>query len=198
MSDPLKIVSAENQSRADITRLGYIGRRPGAEKRDADSWFTPDLYLDSVRAVLGSIDLDPFSSEVANRTVKAAHIFTLEKSAFDHPWNVCDNVRVFMNPPYSMGACGRAVNRFIDEYHSHHVAEGIVLVNNATDTKWFHALIKYCDAVAFTDHRISFWNDDRKDASGNTRGQAFFYFGPNAGKFIETFEKHGSVLKPAK
>lgn len=198
-SVPPKIVVLPGSNRANAARLGYVGRKPASEKpRDADSWFTPPEYLDSVRLVMGGIDLDPFNSKVANEIVGAKHIFTLEKSAFDHSWKVGKNVRVFMNPPYSAGLCGRAINRFIDQYEAKAFAEGIVLVNNATDTRWFNALVKHCDAICFTDHRISFWNADRKNVSGNTRGQAFFYFGKHVSKFKQIFEKHGFVVAPLK
>jgi hypothetical protein len=94
--------------------------------------------------------------------------------------------------------CSRSVNRFIDQYEAKRFSEGIVLVNNATDTRWFNALIGRCSTICFTNHRISFWNADRKNVSGNTRGQAFFYFGNKRVKFRRTFEKHGFVLEPAK
>lgn len=186
-------------SKADTNKLAYIGAKPGttAKKRDSDSWFTPPEYLDSVRTVLGTIDLDPFSSEHANEIVKASHIFTVQNSAFDNDWKISDNVRVFMNPPYSAGLCGRSVNRFIDQFEAKRFVEGIVLANNATDTRWFSALVHRCSAICFTDHRISFWNADRKNVSGNTRGQAFFYFGKKQDKFKITFEKHGFVMVPA-
>lgn len=197
-TDQLKIVSPDTANRANVRRLGYVGRTPGEKPRDADSWFTPAEYLDSVHSVMGGIDLDPFTSKTANEIVKAKHIYTIEKSAFDHDWKFGPKTRVFMNPPYSAGLCGRAINRFIDQYETKHFAEGIVLVNNATDTRWFNALVKHCDAICFTDHRISFWNADRKNVSGNTRGQAFFYFGKKVAGFKKIFEKHGFVMVPYK
>ena len=181
---------------ANVHRLGYIGRVPVKEARNADSWFTPIEYIDSVRAVLDIVDLDPFSSPEANAVVKADRFFTETNSAFDQDWNVVEYTRVFMNPPYSSGLCRRAVNRFIDQYHAKKIAEGIVLVNNATDTRWFHALVHNAHSICFTDHRISFWNADHKDMAGNTRGQAFFYFGPTPQKFAQVFEKHGCIVTP--
>ncbi len=186
------------ETKAKASRLGYVGKSPLAEsKRDSDSWFTPPLYVDSVRAVLGEITLDPFSSPVANKVIKARHIFTEEISAFDNAWNVEKKTKVFMNPPYSAGLCGRAANRFIEQYLENAFTQGIVLVNNATDTKWFSTLQKQCDAICFTDHRISFWNADHKSVSGNTRGQAFFYFGSSTKKFKKIFEAHGFIMVPA-
>lgn len=60
---------------ADVNRLGYIGRKPGAvpADRDADSWYTPASYIEAARAVMDGIDLDPFSSEKANSTIRAAN-----------------------------------------------------------------------------------------------------------------------------
>jgi hypothetical protein len=189
------------KSKANTNKLAYIGAKPGPtpdKKRDSDSWFTPPEYIDSVRTVLDTIDLDPFSSEVANETVGATRIFTVDNCAFENDWKIGENIRVFMNPPYSAGMCARSVNRFINQYEAKHFVEGIVLANNATDTRWFSALVNHCAAICFTNHRISFWNADRKNISGNTRGQAFFYFGKGRMKFKKIFEKHGFVMIPAK
>ncbi|GLR72310.1 DNA N-6-adenine-methyltransferase [Agaribacter marinus] len=188
-------------SKANTNKLAYIGALPGsasAKKRDSDSWFTPPEYLASVKDVLGTIDLDPFSSETANEIVGAANIFTKENSAFENDWKVTENMKVFMNPPYSAGLCGHSVNRFIEQYQAGSFVEGIVLANNATDTKWFSALVACCNAICFTNHRISFWNADRKNVSGNTRGQAFFYFGEKRPRFKKVFAKHGFVMTPTK
>ena len=48
-----------------MNNLAYTGSKPGT-KRDSNAWFTPAKYIDSVRAVLGTIELDPFSSIEAN------------------------------------------------------------------------------------------------------------------------------------
>lgn len=183
-------------NKANGHRLGYVGRTPTHKARDADSWFTPPEYLDSVRAVIGRIGLDPFSSEVANEVVGARRIFTSSESAFDHEWKLRKGEGVFMNPPYSAGLCARAVNRFIDQFEAGRFAEGIVLVNNATDTRWFSSLIRRCSSACFTHHRISFWNSDKKHVSGNTRGQVFLYFGTRTHEFGQIFSKHGFVMTP--
>jgi hypothetical protein len=41
-------------------------------------WFTPACYIEAVRAVLGTIDLDPASCEEANRIVGATRYHTQE------------------------------------------------------------------------------------------------------------------------
>lgn len=57
--------------------------------------YSPTHVVEAARSVLGEIDLDPASSELANRTVRAARIFTIEDDGFDRPWHG----RVFLNPP---------------------------------------------------------------------------------------------------
>jgi hypothetical protein len=134
---------------------------------------------------MGDIDLDPFSSEKANATVRATRILTEGRSAFTTAWRkdkhrYPDGVCVWMNPPYSAGLIHRAVETFLVNLSAGHVAQAVVLVNNATDTQWFKALREHSTAVCFTHHRISFESPDGKRVSGNTRGQTFFYFGPES------------------
>lgn len=186
---------------ADVNRLGYVGRKPGSAPstdRDADSWYTPAAYVDAARLVMGGIDLDPFSSERANETVKAARILTEERSAFTTPWRKDKRkypagVCVWMNPPYSAGMVTRAIETFLENLSAGHVYQAVVLVNNSTDTQWFKAIRERSSAVCFTHHRISFESPDGKRVSGNTRGQVFFYFGPEsrAEAFVKEFSRFG-------
>jgi hypothetical protein len=99
-----------------------------------------------------------------------------------------------MNPPYSGAACRNAVNLFIDEFAAGTFTAGVFLVNNATETSWFQRAMSTASAICFTSHRISFWNADGKAQSGNTRGQAFFYFGNNPAQFESAFSAHGTVV----
>lgn len=183
----------ETPNKADAGKLAYVGRAPGQE-RDSNSWFTPDRYMDAARAALGgTIDLDPFSSEIANERIGAKRIFTEQNSAFDNEWKKRGQKTAWMNPPYSGKLCAAAVTRFISEY-GYSFKEGIVLTNNATETKWFQEMFRTASAVCFTNHRIAFWNADNKKMSGNTRGQAFFYFGPNTDRFGGAFADIGECI----
>jgi hypothetical protein len=64
-------------------------------------WYTPPEYLERVRAVLGCIDLDPASSKVAQKTVKANRYFTKVEDALNREWHG----RIYMNPPYDRNLC---------------------------------------------------------------------------------------------
>ncbi len=180
-------------STADPCQLGYIGASPVTE-RDSNDWHTPAKYIELVRAVMGRIDLDPFSSVIANQTVKATQFFTIEDDAVNRaaPW-ATGSIKLFCNPPYGRGVIDVAVDRFLRELEG--LQEAIMLVNNATETQWFQALLRECQAICFTDHRISFVSPDNKQESGNTRGQTFFYFGNNPDRFVEVFAAIGGCSR---
>lgn len=179
---------------ADKNRLGYIGRKPDAQ-RNSDSWFTPAKYIESVRSALGGIVLDPFSSEKANQIVMADFYFDDDNDGLTQNWNVAKKTSVFMNPPYSAKLVAQSIKKFLTEYSENNIQSGIILVNNATETKWFQSALSASSAICFTNHRIGFWNNDGKVVSNNTRGQAFFYFGKAYKPFKTNFQQFGTCIK---
>jgi len=186
--------------KADINKLAYIAAKPGKNKkntRDSDSWFTPSIYTDMARDVMGEIELDPFSSKVANEHIKAKRYFDINTDAFKKQW-FKESGNVFMNPPYGRNIIGASIDIFLANLSNKSIDQGIVLVNNATETRWFHSLLHHTDALCFLDHRIAFEANDGKHVSGNTRGQVFFYFGDKIDKFKAVFETIGVLLLPTK
>lgn len=191
-------MSSDNRqpTKANREKLAYIGSKPGSADspgRDSDAWFTPGVYTEMAREVMGDIDLDPFSSSAANRHVRAKRYFDPKTDAFKQVW-FQEQGRVFMNPPYGRQLIDAAVEIFLVNWSSESISQGIVLVNNATETRWFQSLLRTCAALCFPDRRIAFENDDGKHVSGNTRGQAFFYFGHKVVRFQEVFARIGVVL----
>ena len=196
----------KHKSTADPDKLGYVGRHVKA--RDSGKWYTPADYAEAARAALGgTIDLDPFSDAHANRVIRAGRYYDEETDAFAvEEWDASPGGRLFMNPPYGQGIMARCVEKLLEQFENGNFARAVVLANNATDTKWFSRLTMHSKLVCFTDHRISFWNEDGKATGGNTRGQAFFLMlakgedtAANRGMFRETFAPFGnvfSVLKP--
>lgn len=59
-------------------------------------WFTPPPIVESARATMGGIDLDPASSSRANEIVRASRFFTKHDDGLTKLWRAD---RVFLNPP---------------------------------------------------------------------------------------------------
>ena len=154
-------------------------------------WYTPPEYLERVRAVLGSIDLDPASTKVAQKTVKANRYFTKVEDALNREWHG----RIFMNPPYDRDLLPRFVEKLIGEFRAGRVCEAIVLVHSLTDPSWFHDLAGCASAICFTRGRIPFVSP-YGEANAPVHGSAFFYLGPCRAKFIEEFGAIGLVVLP--
>ena len=162
------------------------------KRRDNQEWFTPLDVIAAVHDVLGQIDLDPASCSVANETVRAEKFFSKENSGLDLKWFGS----VYLNPPYSRGLIKKFIDKFIAEYDAEHVQSAIVLVNAATDSKWFKSLAARCTGAIFTLGRIRFMQADGTPAQSTpTCGQCFFYFGDKAEKFFSTFAKFGYAVK---
>jgi hypothetical protein len=174
---------------ANKKRLGYVGKVPGT--RDSNTWYTPVKYIELVKEVIGEIDLDPYSSEYANRVVGAKRIFTENDNADSKVWPIGT---VFMNPPYGRGLIDEAIYTFLGNLRLGKITEAIVLTNASTDTIWFHQIAQKSKAMCFTNHRISFYCEDGKAKGGNTKGQVFFYFGKDKDLFNYVFGSTGIVV----
>jgi len=156
---------------------------------ETEQWFTPARYIEAARLVLGTIDIDPASCELANRTVKATRFFTAADDGLRQPWNG----RVFLNPPYRRdGIQGKFVNKLILEFETGCCPEAILLVGNRTECDWFQPLYSYI--LCFTDHRIKFVSSTGKHDSP-VNANVFAYLGPNGRRFCEVFQRFGAVLR---
>ena len=151
-----------------------------------NEWYTPQRYIDLAREVLGEIDLDPASCAFANETVKARLFYSEDDDGLTKPWHG----RVWMNPPYSADLVLKFAEKFVGEYNDGNVTEGIVLVNNATETAWFASLVSAATAVCFPRGRIRYQSQNRESLAP-LQGQAFLYFGENGDKFLQVFSEIG-------
>lgn len=171
-------------------RLEFTPREGRVSKNTGEhEWYTPAEFLDAAREVLGTIDLDPASSETANTVIGATKYFTAEDNGLDQPWAG----RVWMNPPYSYPLVEEFCKRLAEHVESGAVTESIVLVNNATETQWFQRLASVATALCFPASRIRFWSP-LKETAAPLQGQAFLYSGPDPGRFCDVFENFGFAV----
>jgi hypothetical protein len=59
----------------------------GTEGTGEVELYTPAKYIEAARLVLGKIDLDPASNEIAQRTVRAERHFTVETDGLNQEWH---------------------------------------------------------------------------------------------------------------
>lgn len=152
-----------------------------------NEWYTPPIYIESARRVLGGFDLDPASCEEANVTVGAAQFYSEADPGLGHEWKG----RVWLNPPYGRLAGDFVVN-LAREYNAGHVTAAIALVNaHCTDTAWFRPLWDH--ALCFTYGRLNFAAGTAA-RGGSTHGSVFAYLGPDPQAFAAEFAQYGAIV----
>jgi len=203
-----------------------------------DNWMTDPKVIELARVTMGSIDFDPASNMIAQQYVKA-HTFCVHPNDYKVTDFIkhdvlCDGLdqnwkgNVWLNPPYSIGNIDRFVDKAIFEWHaydagnelsgSEYVKQMMILVNSATDTKWYHRLLDCSDCVLLWRGRIKFWKIQDGKAHEKWEGEkskekglgkignaprylnTLFYFGSVQGilRFKEVFKEKGTFLHVAR
>lgn len=165
------------------TKTAHVSNNSGENE-----WYTPEAFISAARAVMGGIDLDPATSEIANRTVKADKIYTAEDNGLAQEW---PQSRIWMNPPYAQPLMGQFASKYAAAIREG--SEGVVLVNNATETGWFQEIAAECSAICFPKTRIKFL-DPQGNPGAPLQGQAIIYSGPNPEAFCAEFAQFGLVV----
>lgn len=152
-------------------------------------WFTPSEYIEKARKIMGSIDIDPATTEKANKKIKASIIYTKEKSGIDKVWKG----NVWMNPPYSQPLISEFCGTFLHNWIDDNIKQGMILINNATETEFAQSLLKHCSVVCFPKGRVRFLDENEKPGAP-LQGQMLIYFGDNLDSFIKEFSCIGICL----
>lgn len=196
--DVIAKVVAEAREKGEIPVRHHVLKEihgPHVSKNAGQSeWYTPKEMIDSARKVMGSIDVDPATTEDVNeKIVKSKTFFTAETNGLNKKWPG----NVWMNPPYSQPAVSQFCNTFAQKYKDEEVKQGCVLINNVTETSFAQELLKLCSAVCFPVGRVKFL-DINGDPGAPLQGQMVIYFGQNIESFINEFSKFGLCLCAAR
>ncbi len=160
-------------------------------------YFTPSVYVEAARTVMGGIDLDPAAHPFAQTWIKATKIYTIEDDGLNHFWRG----RVWLNPPYSKGKNNLSnasvwSTRLCSFFSYGDVTQAVLLVKAALGYKWFESLFPKFP-VCLTRERIRFITVDKQMPPAK-QANAFFYMGPERKwpLFKSTFAKFGRVIMP--
>lgn len=156
-----------------------------AQNSGNNEWYTPAEYIEAARKTMGNIDLDPASSDIANKTVGASEYYTIETDGLKQNWFG----NVWLNPPYSTDKIGAFVNKLIEELPN--IDSAVLLVNNATETIWFSRIVEVASAVCFPKGRVKFVDINGNSSGAPLQGQAVLYIGEEVNKFIDSFAHFG-------
>lgn len=173
-------------------------------------YYTPVEIVEAARRVMGWIDLDPASSENANRIVKATRYFTAYDSGLVQPWNG----RIWLNHPFGRAekACevpcvnqnkthvchdydfyGNAawVNYLETEFVSGRTFEACCITYACTSEAWFQPLIKrpQCNLTPRTNYRLA----DGTIKKGVSKGSVVTYYGSNVEAFAREYAAFGTI-----
>ena len=155
-----------------------------------NEWYTPWIYVQAARDVMGTIDTDPASSETANGIVKAKQYFTIEDDGRQQTWVG----NIWMNPPYSQPLVTEFCALLVEKLKNREIKQACVLVNNATETNFYQNMMGECQAVCFIKGRVKFIDQNGESTGAPLQGQTILYFGEGYQKFAKVFSQFGVVL----
>lgn len=157
-------------------------------------YYTPANIIEASRATMGEIDFDPFSCEVANRTVKAARFFTKEDGdrSFNEDWfSGGSSLRVWMNHPFSRAMNARCIERVIQQYSDGKIGQACCITFAATSEKWFRPLLNF--PQCFLSPRTNYFDANGNKVRGVTKGSVVTYLGGRIKEFRSEFSRLGVV-----
>lgn len=158
-------------------------------------WYTPEIYIEAARRVMGRIEFDPYSSREANKVVKAAKYNDLEC-----PDRFTWHGKSWMNPPYSAyrGQASDCVMQMVQSFNDGSVEEAIMLVNQSILYQPGPQAAMSIGAICLVNHRIAYVDGGTMQAQTSPpQSNAFIYlnrWGADIPVFVREYEQFGVCL----
>jgi len=162
-----------------------------ANNSGENEWYTPPDIIEMAREVMGSIDCDPASSDIANKNVKAKTYYTIDDGGLSRMWDG----NVWLNPPYAQPLISKFCSTVLDKYLNREITQACILVNNATETNSMQNILSCSCLVCFPKGRIKYFDKSNTPANTPLQGQAIIYLGKNEEAFYKVFASLGVIGK---
>ena len=173
---------------------------------DSDSSYTPAPYVETARAVMSGIDLDPASHPDANVVVKATRFYSEAENGLRQAWSG----RVFLNPP------GGLVRPFWLKLLTEPISECVWIGYSLEQLQTLQRVKAPKTPLDFPmcipSRRIAFIESSAKqetrfaklraqgkrlaDATSPSHGNYVTYVGPHVHAFADVFGRFGKVIVP--
>ena len=151
---------------------------------NSDEHNTPNYLVEAAREVMGSIDLDPMSNELANKTINAITYYTKEDDGLNKDWSG----NVWLNPPFSLSKL--AIPKLVNAYKNTEIDQAVLLVKSDVSTQKYKLLYPYpfCEL----NKRVKFVAPDNNN-QGSPFPVVMFYLGKNYYMWNKVMSQHGKV-----
>ena len=123
----MRISKKELESKATLKTL---------TSSNSDEHSTPAYLIEAARKVLDSIDLDPMSNKLANKTVNATTFYTKEDDGLTKDWYG----KIWLNPPFSLAKL--AIPKLVESYKLGKVEEAVLLIKSDVSTQKYKLLYR--------------------------------------------------------
>jgi hypothetical protein len=174
-------------------------------------FITPQLILDAVYAVLGEIDLDPLSSDLAQEYVHANHYLTPQDDGFntESPWEG----RVYCFPPTGLWTHDKRTDKFrlahaysitclsgpvlafqkMLYYYCHgHIRHGLMYANNLELIRMDQRTLDFPVCIPSFRPRLLRYDGETVELKDSEAG-VFVYF-PDVDKPTESIEEFAKIF----
>ena len=130
----------------------------------------PADVIQGARSVLGTIDLDPYSTKDINRSVLASRFYDKDKETLEEivhkDWNTSGEGRVFVGSPAGAGLTRRLLNKALTEYRKGRVNHCVIWIAHNESIIRAPWLWDFPICIPFRRVRPQWWDEELETFRG--------------------------------